>query len=101
MQPKQITFGRFNEGNPFWSKDGAQIYFTSLHVDEPYYDLPKTELYSIPGNGGEATKVTTFDMDVGEISLSPDGKQIAFAASRAQPVNSYTQPDLWAVRSRA
>ena len=95
VQPKQITFGRFNEGNPFWSKDGAQIYFTSLHVDEPYYDLPKTELYSIPGNGGEATKLTTFDMDVGEISLSPDGKQIAFAASRAQPVNSYTQPDLW------
>lgn len=95
VQPKQITFGRFNEGNPFWSKDGKQIYFTSLHVDEPYYDLPKTELYSIPGNGGEATKVTTFDMDVGEISLSPDGKQIAFAASLAQPVNSYTQPDLW------
>ena len=95
VQPKQLTFGRFDEGNPFWSKEGAQIYFTSLHVDEPYYDLPKTELYSIPGNGGEATKVTTFDMDVHEISLSPDGKQIAFAASMAQPVNSYTQPDLW------
>ena len=91
----KLTFGRFDEGNPFWSKEGAQIYFTSLHVDEPYYDLPKTELYSIPVNGGEATKVTTFDMDVHEISLSPDGKQIAFAASMAQPVNSYTQPDLW------
>ena len=95
VQPKQITFGRFNEGNPLWAKDGSKIYFTSLHVDEPYYDLPKTELYSIPGNGGEATRITTFDMDVGELSLKPDGKQIAFVAATAQPVNSYTQPDLW------
>jgi dipeptidyl aminopeptidase/acylaminoacyl peptidase len=95
VKPKQITFGRFNEGNPFWARDGSRIYFTSLRVDEPYYDLPKTELYSIPGNGGEATKITTFDMDVGELSLKPDGKQIAFVAATAQPVNSYTQPDLW------
>jgi dipeptidyl aminopeptidase/acylaminoacyl peptidase len=29
--------------------------------------------------------------------LSPDGKQIAFVASTTQPVNSYTQPDLWVV----
>ena len=95
VQPKQITFGRFDEHNPFWAKDGSKIYFTSLHVDEPYYDLPKTELYSIPGNGGEATKLTTFDMDVHGLSLKPDGKQVAFVASTAQPVNSYTQPDLW------
>ena len=95
VRPKQITFGRFDEHNPFWAKDGSKIYFTSLHVDEPYYDLPKTELYSIPGNGGEATKLTTFDMDVHGLSLKPDGKQVAFVASTAQPVNSYTQPDLW------
>ena len=42
-----------------WSKDGAQIYFTSSHVDEPYYELPKTELYSIAATGGEPTKITT------------------------------------------
>jgi dipeptidyl aminopeptidase/acylaminoacyl peptidase len=95
VQPKQITSGRFNEGNPFWSKDGTQIYFVTLHVDEPYYDLPKTELYSIPGYGGQATRITTFGMDVGECSLRPDGKQIAFVAATAQPVNSYTEPDLW------
>jgi len=36
-------------------------------------------------------------MDVNDLSLSPDGKQIAFVASTTQPVNSYTQPDLWVV----
>ena len=95
VQPKQITFGRFDESDPIWARDGSKIYFTSLHVDEPYYDLPKTELYSIPGNGGEATRVTTFDMNIGRIALKPDGKQIAFVASTTRPVNSYTQPDLW------
>ncbi|MDP9003451.1 MAG: S9 family peptidase [Verrucomicrobiota bacterium] len=95
VQPKQLTSGRFDEGSATWSKDGTQIYFTSLHNDEPYYDRPKTELYSMPATGGEATKLTTIDMDMGSFALSPDGKQIAFIASLADPVNSYTQPDLW------
>src|SRR6266699_4243068 len=30
VQPKQLTSGRFDEGNIVWSKDGTQIYFTSL-----------------------------------------------------------------------
>src|SRR5262249_9026262 len=45
VEPKQLTFGRFDEGNIVWSKDGAQLYFVSLHVDEPYYERPKSELY--------------------------------------------------------
>src|SRR5207244_6669722 len=88
VKPKQITSGRFDEGNIVWSKDGAQIYFVSLHVDEPYYERPKSELYSISANGGNATKLSTIDMDVGGLSLSPDGKQLAFVASVTQPVNS-------------
>ena len=97
VQPRQLTTGTFEEGAVFWSRDGARIYFASLHVDEPYYELPKTELYAIAPSGGEATKINTFEMDAGDFSLSPDGKQIAFTASLTQPVNSYTQPDLWVV----
>src|SRR6266571_6015688 len=46
VQPKQLTSGRFEEENVIWSKDGAQIYFTTTQVDEPYYDLPRSDLYS-------------------------------------------------------
>jgi dipeptidyl aminopeptidase/acylaminoacyl peptidase len=95
VQPKQLTRGRFDEEGAFWSKDGAQVYFTTLHNDEPYYDTAKTELWSISPNGGEPAKITTLEMDMGAVALSPDGKQVAFTASVEQPVNSYTQPDLW------
>jgi dipeptidyl aminopeptidase/acylaminoacyl peptidase len=95
VQPTQLTTGRFNEDDPIWSVDGAQIYFSSLHVDEPYYELPKTEIYSIGASGGEPVKLATLDLGVQGLSLSPDGKQFAFVASENQPVNSYTEPDLW------
>src|SRR6266576_6047322 len=80
VQPNQLTKGRFDEANPIWSNDGAQIFFPSLHVDEPYYELPKTEIYSVAASGGEPTKLTTIDMGVNGLTLSPDGKQFAFVA---------------------
>lgn len=95
VQPKQLTSGRFDEGSIVWSKDGSQLYFVSLHVDEPYYDRPRSELYSISSNGGAATKLNTVDMDMGGLALSPDGKRLAFAAAITQPVQSYTEEDLW------
>jgi dipeptidyl aminopeptidase/acylaminoacyl peptidase len=97
VQPKQLTFGRFDEGNVVWSNDAARIYFTSLRVDEPYYELSRTELYSVPASGGAPTKLNSIDMEMNNLSLSPNGKQIAFTASITQPINSYTQPDLWIV----
>ena len=95
VEPKQLTSGRFDEDNATWSKDSSQIYFVSLRVDEPYYGRPRTEFYSIFAIGGEPARITTIDMDTGSLALSPDGKQIAFIASATDPINSYTQPDLW------
>ncbi|HEV3410220.1 MAG TPA: hypothetical protein VG095_07990, partial [Chthoniobacterales bacterium] len=95
VQPKQITSGRFAEEDAIWSKDGAQIFFTSLRVDEPYYERPRTELYSVPATGGEPTKITTIRMSVNDPALSPDGKRLAFVGAASEPIHSYTQPDLW------
>ena len=95
VQPRQLTYGHFDEGTIVWANDGTRIYFTSLRVDEPYYSLPTTELYVLGTAGGEPGKLNTFDMDVSDVSLSPDGKQIAFIAAATKPVTSYTQTDLW------
>ena len=101
VKPRQLTTGRFDEENPTWSKDGSQIYFTSSRIDEPYYELPRTDLYSVASAGGKPVKITTIDLNTqfgpggGALALSPDGKQVAFVAATNQPINSYTETDLW------
>ena len=93
--PKQLTSGRFDEGNVTWAKDSAQIYFASDPLDEPYYELPSTDVFTIPVSGGQPAKLTSFPMDAGTFAVSPNGKQVAFVASITRPVRSYSQPDLW------
>ncbi len=95
VTPKQLTSGRYSEGNVTWAKDNSRIYFVSDHRDEPYYELGKTDVYFVSVSGGQPTKLTTFDMGAAAFSISPDGKKVAFYASTNQPVRSYTEPDLW------
>lgn len=94
--PKQLTSGRFSEGNYVWAKDNSRIYYTTNRNPEPYYSFANTELYSVPTAGGEPSLLTRYEMGTGTLSLSPDGKRFAFVASATyKPVKSYTQPDLW------
>ena len=96
LTPKQLTRGRYDDGAAFWAKDSSRLYFVSDHTDEPYYELPSTDIYSVSVNGGEPAKFTTIDMGAGAFALNPDGKQLAFIGSVVhKPVNSYTQPDLF------
>ena len=97
VTPRQLTTGRYDDGNVTWARDSAQIYFTSDHTDEPYYELPSTAIYAISVTGGEPKKLTSFDMGTGAFSVSPNGKQLAFYASVNKPVQSYTEPDLWVI----
>jgi dipeptidyl aminopeptidase/acylaminoacyl peptidase len=93
--PKQLTSGKFSDGNITWARDSLSIYFVSDHRNEPYYELPKTDVYSVSISGGQPSRLTTFDMGAATFSLSPNGRQVAFYGSVNQPVRSYTQPDLW------
>jgi dipeptidyl aminopeptidase/acylaminoacyl peptidase len=95
VKPRQLTSGRFAEDDAVWAPDGSKIYFTSTRVDEAYYSLPTTDIYSIGVSGGEPAKLTSFDMGADTLSISPNGKQFAFTASTNKPVRSYTEPDLW------
>src|SRR5829696_4588364 len=95
VTPKQLTHGRFDKGGAVWAKDSSRIYFDADFTEEPYYELPRTDIYSVAVTGGEPAKLTSFDMGAGGYSVSPDGKKIAFIASVSQPVRSYSQPDLW------
>jgi dipeptidyl aminopeptidase/acylaminoacyl peptidase len=93
--PQQVTNGNFDEGQLVWSHDGSRIYFLTRSSDEPYYELPSTDTYKVPSEGGSPEKLASIPMGVDDLVLSPDGRQLAFHGSVAQPVRSYSQPDLW------
>ena len=94
-KPVQLTRGNFDEGEIQWTQDGSRIYFLTTRIDEPYYERPTTDIFSIASSGGVPAKLTTVAMDLGDFVLSPDGKRGAFHGSVTQPVRSYSQPDLW------
>jgi dipeptidyl aminopeptidase/acylaminoacyl peptidase len=96
---RQLTDGKYEEDDPIWSRDGARIYYTSTRIDEPYYELPQSDLYAVstvvPTSGGEPEKIAALEFEIGQTSLSPDGRSLAFVAEVSRPVRSYIQPDLW------
>jgi len=94
-KPFQLTTGDYDESEPFWSKDGTHLYFATTRIDEPYYELGSTDIYSVPASGGTPEKLTTIPMDIGDLTLSPDGRRLAFHGAASQPVRSYSQPDVW------
>jgi dipeptidyl aminopeptidase/acylaminoacyl peptidase len=98
-KPKQLTSGEFNEGEPTWCADGSRIYFTSVRIAEPYYELRQNEIYSVPADGGPLVKVAGIQGSVGNPSLSQDGKHIAVRGVLSKPVHSYTPPDLFVVET--
>jgi len=94
-KPVQLTSGDFEEREVVWSRDNSRIYFLTERIDEPYYDLPTTDIYSVPSGGGSLEKLATVPMGIYDLVLSPDGRKFAFHGSVTQPVRSYSQPDLW------
>jgi dipeptidyl aminopeptidase/acylaminoacyl peptidase len=65
----QFTHGKHSERMPRWSPDGKTIAFLSTRSE-------RTELWSIPADGGEARQLTRLDGTVGEFAWSPDGRRL-------------------------
>src|SRR2546427_235634 len=100
-QPAQIYLLAMDggEGRPLSelaNGAGSPCYSTSTRMPEAYYEADDSDLYSLPAAGGSITKVVSIDGSIGGLSLSPDGKRIAFVGTlHGNPVRSYSQPDLW------
>ena len=94
-KPKQLTSGKYQEDGVMWSPDSSKIYYSTTQVDDPSYGQPHADIYSVAAAGGAPEKIVTINMAPREMSLSPDGKRLAFCASINEPVQSYTEPDLW------
>lgn len=66
---RQFTHGKHSDRNPRWSPDGRTVAFTSGRSE-------KSELWTIPVDGGEACQLTTLGGNVGDFAWSPDGKRL-------------------------
>lgn len=99
--PQPLTRGPFEDENIAWAADSSRLYFTTNPQLETYYELPRSELRSVPAGGGEPTQIASIDMGVQSLSPSPDGRRLAFIAASERPVRSYAQPDLWVIDASA
>src|SRR5258705_4152394 len=108
VAPWKVTAGRFPVSDFVWSLSSSEIYYTSEHTDEPYYDLPHNEIYVLgisadPAAKGEkdpppmSTLVTKLTFGASGLTISPDGKKLAFHGDD-QPLTkprSHQQTDMF------
>lgn len=83
---KQITEGDWDDTQPAWSPDGAQIAFVSARHDDREYDSA-SDIWVVPADGGEARQVTVTEGSRAAPSWSPDGTSIAHIQHPDWPSN--------------
>ncbi len=95
-KPLQLTDGTFSEGGHVWSTDGSRIFFVSTRVEEPYFRAQDSDLFAVPSRGGAVATIASIDGSIGNPSVSPDGRSIAFIGTLSgTPERSYSQSDLF------
>jgi len=96
IEPRRLTNDEFGVGAPLYSRDGATLYYRSLHVKEPYYEDSHSQLWSVSAAGGESKLAFEFEGGMGDFDFSPDGRRLAFAGNKnMKPTRSYDQSDLF------
>jgi dipeptidyl aminopeptidase/acylaminoacyl peptidase len=100
VTPKQLTDGQFDESGQCFTPDGSKLIFHTNQVAEPYYELPSSEIMSVPVTGGTPAELAKVKLGgllggIGGMPLAPDGRRVAFVGAEQEPVRSYAQPDLW------
>ena len=94
--PRRVSNDAFGAAGPTFSKDGATIYYRSLHVKEPYYEDSRSQIWTVPAAGGESKLAFEFEGGIGDFEFSPDGSRLAFSGSKnMKPTRSFDQSDLF------
>ncbi len=82
---RAITGGEdWNDADMQWSPDGKTIAFTSDRTGRAYEDSRNTDVWTIPADGGQLTKISAHAEPDSSPRWSPDSKQLAFIGSTEQ-----------------
>jgi len=69
---RRLTSHPASDVNPRWSPDGKMIYFLSTRSGS-------SQIWRIRPDGGEAEPVSQLALDVANLAVSPDGKNLVFS----------------------
>ncbi len=75
---RQISKGNFNYNSPYWSKDGASIFFSSNLNENWEYETRNSEIYKLQISNGKTTALTNRKGPDNGLTVSPNGKYIAY-----------------------
>jgi dipeptidyl aminopeptidase/acylaminoacyl peptidase len=69
---RRLTQHPANDTNPRWAPDGSGIFFLSTRSGS-------SQVWRLPLDGGEASQVTDYALDVGSLRVSPAGNRLALS----------------------
>ena len=78
-QPRQITFGKFDDAGPIdFSHDGTSVIFSTNRAENWERDPQEAELYAVSLADGALTRLTNRVGPDAAPTVSPDGSKIAY-----------------------
>ncbi len=79
-EPRQLTEGDYDHGEPSWSPDGTRIAFAAARHAERDYDQV-VDIWSVSAEGGEPQRLTPGRGPSSSPAWSPDGRLIAYTGN--------------------
>ena len=86
---QNLTNNPSDDRYPSWSPDGKRIAFVSDRDGHVMDGRRTDEIYVMDANGGNPQNLTNDPNDEWSPSWSPDGKRIAFASDREEPLRYF------------
>lgn len=86
----------YDETEPHFTPDGKWIVFVSNRTENPDFTYERIDIFVIPAKGGKVRKIETPIGAKGHISISPDGKQIAYVGHEGEAVD-WKNEEIWLV----
>jgi dipeptidyl aminopeptidase/acylaminoacyl peptidase len=84
-QARRLTYGERGDSQPQWSPDGRHISFVSARGAGTGDDAPRSQIYLMGADGGEAWKLTDAKEGVNAYAWAPDSIRIGYVATEPRP----------------